>query len=123
MYDLSRDPQLENKYHGIFSDMHNEGIVEEVPEGEICCSHAMFYLPHHPVVKESSLSTKVRHVFDASAKGFNAVSLNDCLENGPNMMPDLPGIVLPFRRWKIALSADVTKAFLEIRVSHGSGCP
>ena len=51
--------------------MHNEGIIEEVHEHEICCSHSMFYLPHHPVVKESSLTTKVRPVFDASAMGFN----------------------------------------------------
>ena len=33
------------------------------------------------------------------------------------MMPDLPGILLRFRRCKIALSADVTKVFLQIRVS------
>ena len=57
-------------------------------------------------------------MFDASAKGFNGVSLNDCLETGPNMMPDLPAILLRFRRWRIALSADVTKAFLQIRVSR-----
>ena len=115
---LNSDPQLKNKYHGMFSEMHNEGILEEVPESEICCSHSMFYLPHQPVVKESSLTTNVRPVFDASAKGFNGVSLNDCLETGPNMMPDLPAILLHFKRWRIALSADVTKAFIQIRVSR-----
>ena len=33
-------------------------------------------------------------------------------------MPDLPAIFLRFRRWRIALSADVTKAFLQIRISR-----
>ena len=71
-----------------------------------------------PTVRESSLITKVRPVFDASVKGFNSVSLNDCLETGPNVTPDLPGILLRFGRWKIALSNDVTKAFLQFRVSR-----
>ena len=76
----------------------------------------VYYMPHRPVVKESSLATKVRPVFDTSAKGYNGVSLNDCLETGPSLLPDLPGILIRFRRWKVALSADVSKAFLQIQV-------
>ena len=50
-------------------------------------------MPHRPVVKDSSISTKVHPVFDASAKGHNDVSLNDCLETGPRLMPDFPDFV------------------------------
>ena len=114
---LSKDPKLESKYHDIFCDMVKDHVIEEVPADEKSNSNPVFYLPHRPVLKESSLTTKIRPVFDASAKGFNGVSLNDCLETGPNLFPDLPGILLRFRRWKVALSADVTKAFLQIQVN------
>lgn len=46
-------------------------------------------MPHRPVVKEASVSTKVRPVFDASSPGYNGVSLNDCLHAGPSLIPSL----------------------------------
>ena len=53
---------------------------------------------------------------DALAKGHNGVSPNDCLETGPSLIPDLLGILIRFRRWMVALTADVTKAFLQVQV-------
>ncbi|XP_055527690.1 uncharacterized protein LOC129720262 [Wyeomyia smithii] len=38
-----------------------------------------FFLPHHPVTREDSSTTKVRVVFDASCKGTNGISLNDAI--------------------------------------------
>ena len=35
------------------------------------------YLPHHPVIRQSALTTKLRVVFNASAKTDNGHSLND----------------------------------------------
>ena len=56
-------------------------------------------------------------MFDASAAGRNGVSLNDCMEAGPNLMPSLPEILVRFRRRKIGLTADITKAFLQVGIS------
>lgn len=39
----------------------------------------VFYLPHHSVVINDSSTTKLRVVFDASAKSSTGVSLNDTL--------------------------------------------
>ena len=110
-----RDPELGQKYHKVIADMLAEGIIEEVEETKPPVGPE-FYLPHHPVVKEQSVSTKVRPVFDASAKAPNGVSLNDCMETGPNLLPDLVGVLMRFRRWQIALTADVQKAFLQVGV-------
>ena len=111
---FAKDPELGQRYHEVISTMWKEGMIEEVDEDQPC--DLEYYLPHHPVVKENSLTTKVRPVFDASAKSINGVSLNDCVEAGPNLLPDLIGVLLRFRRWQIALTADVQKAFLQVGV-------
>ena len=111
---LEKDPSLKTRYNDVIADLEERGIVEEVPTEEMVTNFPTFYLPHHPVVKESSRSTKVRPVFDASCKGVNGISLNDCMEKGPKMIPDLVKILLRFRRWQYGLSADIQKAFLMI---------
>ena len=113
---LDRDADLSCRYNSVLQDMENDGIIEEVPEDEIVSPHPTYYMPHRPVVKEGSSTTKVRPVFDASAPSRNGVSLNDCLETGPNLIPSLPEILIRFRRWKVAFTADITKAFLQIKI-------
>ncbi|GFQ86406.1 integrase_H2C2 domain-containing protein [Trichonephila clavata] len=75
-----------------------------------------YFLPHHAIVREQKDSTKVRIVFDASSKGKGTLSLNDCLESGPNLNPDLHQILLRFRLHKVAFCADIQRAFLEIGI-------
>ncbi|GFN98662.1 pao retrotransposon peptidase superfamily [Plakobranchus ocellatus] len=114
---LSSDPELNDKYHKVFIHLEKQGTIEEIPsEGWTHSEHPIFYLPHRPVVREESTSIKNPPVFDARAKGENGVSLNDCLEIGPKLTPDLVQILLRFRRWKYGLSADIQKASLQIEV-------
>ena len=113
---LDRNPVLRTQYNEAICDMEASGIIHEVPVDEVSTVNPVFYMPHRPVVKEQSLTTKVRPVFDASAKGINGLSLNDCLETGPCLLPNLVEVLIRFRRWKVALIADVKKAFLQIRV-------
>ena len=112
---LNKDEEMAQTYHDVIQEMWVEGIIEEVVD-ESHSGSPVYYLPHHPVVKEASVSTKVRPVFDASAKSYNKISLNDCMETGPNLLPDLVGVLVRFRRWKYALTADVRKAFLQVEV-------
>ena len=107
---LARDnSDLAGRYDSVLQEMENERIIEEVPVDEKVSPHPTYYMPHHPVIKESSSSTKVRPVFDASAAGRNGASLNDCMEAGPNLMPSLPEILIRFRRRKIGLTADILR--------------
>ncbi len=74
----------------------------------------IFYLPVHGVAKETSTTTKLRAVFDASAKSSTGISLNDQLLTGPNVYPLLSTVINRFRVHSIALTADVSKMFREI---------
>ncbi|XP_044013997.1 uncharacterized protein LOC122856388 [Aphidius gifuensis] len=56
-----------------------------------------FYLPHHAVTKEDSQTTKVRVVFDESAKDNNRHTLNDILRVGPTIQADIFSLLLRFR--------------------------
>ena len=56
---------------------------KEKPETQV------FYLPMHAVYKSSSMTTKIRAVFDASARSASGVSLNDILLVGPTVHPRL----------------------------------
>jgi len=74
-----------------------------------------FYLPMHAVHKQSSTTTKIRAVFDASMKFASGVSLNDTLMVGPTVHPQLVDILLRFR-FQIALVADVSKMYRAIEL-------
>ena len=74
------------------------------------------YLPHHPVVREDKSTTKLRIVYDASAKTCGP-SLNECLYAGPKFGQSIIDILLRFRTHRTALAADIEKAFLMISIA------
>ena len=113
---LKRNPHLQLDYEAALQQLETDDMICEVPPDEVVTSGVTFYMPHRPVVKMSSTTTKVRPVFDASARGPNGVALNDVVEVGPVLMPNLLDVLLRFRRWRFGLSADIKKAFYQIRL-------
>ena len=69
----------------------------------------MDYLPMHAITKESSTSPKLRVVFEASAPASNGISLNGSLLVGPTLHPKLETILLRFRTYPVAITADISK--------------
>ena len=63
---LHKSPALLKNCNNIINDYLNEGIIEPVSDNDT--SNAIHYLPHLPVLREESDTTKVRIVYDASAK-------------------------------------------------------
>ena len=87
------------------------GTVEKVTESEkfeeTQNSKKIFYMPHRAVIRQSAESTKLRIVYDASAKANNStVSLNDCLETGPPLQNSLYDILVRSRMRPILLCGD-----------------
>uniref|UniRef100_A0A1X7TLW9 Reverse transcriptase domain-containing protein n=1 Tax=Amphimedon queenslandica TaxID=400682 RepID=A0A1X7TLW9_AMPQE len=69
------------------------GIVETVEDPGVVDGEKVHCLPHHAVVRRNRTTTKVRVVFDASARS-NGPSLNDCLHVGPRFNQMILGILL-----------------------------
>lgn len=113
---FQRNDQLYEQYDNVMCEYLTEGIIEKVDN--LTTENLVYYLPHHPVIKENRSTTKMRVVFDASSHEKDMLSLNDCLHTGPNLNPDLLNILIKFRRHKIAMMADVTKAFLQISLNE-----
>ncbi|GFT88987.1 uncharacterized protein NPIL_563081 [Nephila pilipes] len=74
----------------------------------------LFYLPQHAVKKITNEEIKWRIVFDTSSHSPGHPSLNDALEAGPNLLPDILAMLLRFRPSKIAVTSDGSQAFLQL---------
>ena len=82
---------------------------------ELSCAHH-YYLPIHAVYKQTSSTTKVRIVFDASCSSSSGVSLNDLLAPGPTLHPQLDTILMRFRTYRVALTGDISKMYREVEL-------
>ncbi|XP_018405645.1 PREDICTED: uncharacterized protein LOC108781997 [Cyphomyrmex costatus] len=112
---FKRDDIMLERYVKFMREYIDLGHVSIVKPTLGECKGAV-YLPHHGVLKESSSSTKLRVVFDASAKNNKGVSLNDALLIGPVLQDNLIDIVIRFRTYKIALTADLQKMYRQVLV-------
>ena len=75
-----------------------------------------FWLPMHAVIKLSSTTTKTRVVFDGSAITTSGISLNQALHVGPTIQATLSDTLLKFRTYPVALNADISKMYREIKL-------
>ena len=75
-----------------------------------------FYLPHHAVIKNTSLTTKLLVVFDGSAKTATGLSLNEVLMVGPTIREGLFSLLVRFRSYFYVLTADIEKMYLQTMI-------
>ena len=124
---LRKEPKLLQEYDHIIKEQEKQGIVEKIPsnleESKIANTEGIHYSPHHAVIRKDRETTKVRIVYDGSAKQQNetslqenSVSLNDCLEVGPNYIPHIFDMLSKFRNKPIGLTADIEKAYLMVSI-------
>ena len=114
---LKKSPDILKEYDTVIQDQLKCGIVERVVSTNDI-PDKVHYLPHHPVIRQAKTTTKVRVVYDASAKTGSNPSLNECLHAGPSLLDSIPDILLCFRTNKVALVGDVEKAFLMVGITE-----
>ena len=112
---LNRNAEFKHKYFEFMDNMVSNGEAElalgDTAEGEC------WYIPHHGVYHPHKPG-KLRVVFDCSAK-YRGQSLNGHLLQGPDLTNNLVGILLRFRKDKVAVSCDIKSMFHQFRVHRG----
>ncbi|XP_068679106.1 uncharacterized protein [Montipora foliosa] len=110
---LRRTDMLDD-YDAVIREQLREGVVEPAP-AEV--TGREFYLPHRAVVRRSAETTKLRVVYDASARAQEkAPSLNECLHVGPPLHNKLWSVIVRNRFHPMAVAGDLRCAFLQVRI-------
>jgi len=92
---LCKDRELGIAYHKFMSeylDMNHMELVTNVDSNS-----QTYYLPHHAVSQEDSITTKLRVVFDGSAPTSSGLSLNDGMLRRHIVQSSLYSILLRVR--------------------------
>lgn len=101
-----KKPKLCVEYNKFMQEYERLGHMHEIKSPSRDC-----FLPHHAVIRENSVTIKLRAVFDASAETSSGVSLNNIQYVDPVVQDDLFSILLRFRQHKYVVTADVEKMY------------
>lgn len=110
---FERNSNLKEQYSAAMQDYLNKGYMSIVKDGDL---EDGYYTPHHAVIKNSSMTTKWRIVFNFSAPSSTGVSLNAILHNGPTIQNSTFVIHLRFRIHKVVIMGDIEKMYLQVKV-------
>jgi len=106
---LQQDDALQTIYEEQMLDHIVKEQVELAPTTESLTG--VFYLPHHVVKKARCGKIKWSIVFVASSNEGNSSSLNDVLEMGPNLLPEVLATLLRFHGHPVSIIGDIQQAF------------
>nr|CAH7768785.1 unnamed protein product [Callosobruchus chinensis] len=110
---LTKNDCLRKMYCDFMEEYAKLGHMErvKVTGNELC-----YYMPHNGILREDSLTTKLRVVFDASAPTSSGFSLNHLQMAGPTIQQELLNILLRFRQHKYVVAADIAKMYRQALV-------
>lgn len=108
-----KQPDLKRSYADFIREYGELGHLSEAP---LHRPPGALFLPHHPVIRTKSESTRLRVVFDASATTTSGFSVNDLQMVGPVIQDSLFDILVRFRQHKYILSGDIEKMYRQIWV-------
>lgn len=112
---LAKDDKLSAAYRFFLEEYAELGHMAPLQSCDFQKS-SVYYLPHHPVIRESSKTSPLRVVFNASSVTNSGYSLNDCLLTGRKLQADLTSLLLRWRNHRLVFVADMAKMFRQILV-------
>ena len=113
---FERNPNVQLQYSKVLQTYLDKGYIAEVKKSDVLAAGVnQWFLPHFPVIREDRATTKVRVVFDGSAK-VNGFAINDFMYTGPKLQNDLVNVLLRFCRYPVALAADISEMFLQVQL-------
>ncbi|XP_076245382.1 uncharacterized protein LOC143185936 [Calliopsis andreniformis] len=110
-----KNPAQKGEYCTFMKEYEDLGHMTRITDCK--AQKLQFFLPHHAVFKQTSTTTKLRVVFDGSAKTSSGLSLNEVQQVGPTVQDDLMSIALRFRKHKYVLSADIEKMYRQVQIA------
>ena len=113
---LKNQPDVLKKYDAVIQEQLSAGVIELVEENVVVETGNVHTLPHREVIRENKDTTKLRVIYDASSKRQGEVSLNDCMNASPALVPLIFDVFMRFRLNLVALVGDLEKAFLNIQI-------
>ena len=125
---LSFEQSLHTKGHfqefeAVMDEYLQSGHAEPVPEADLeKLPDSVFCLPIHMVRKGFSTTTKVRAIFDASAKSSTEVPLNDTQLTEPMVHSSLVDILLHFPFYRIAFTTDISRMYRAVSLTRLELC-
>lgn len=112
---FEKDPKYARAYSDFLTEYekleHMKQVPASLPEPELA-----YYLPHHGVTRNTSLTTKLRVVFNGSSPTTTGVSLNDLLHVGSKLQTDVFDVLIWFRQFRYVFSSDIEKMYRQINV-------
>ena len=111
---LKKKEFVKEEYQKTIKTYVKKGYPRKVPESEQP-TREVWYVPHFPIVKMSKSTTKVRIVFDCSAK-CNDISLNNVIHAGPKLQKELFDVLIRFHHNPVALICDIQEMYLQIEI-------
>lgn len=106
--------QFKAKYVDFMRDYALSGHMIKLETPNLDSPH--YFIPHHGVFKQHGHVSKLRTVFDASAKTSTTVSLNDTLLTGEKLQTNICDIILNFRTHNVVFSCDIRQMYRQIKV-------
>ena len=111
---LLKNPDVMKAYDEVIDNYLDKGYIRKVPVTEKQ-PESKWYLPHFAIVKPNKATTKIRIVFDASAR-YEGTSLNDMIYSGPKLQRELFDVLLRFRCHPVAVVCDIAEMYLRIQI-------
>ncbi|XP_015124137.1 uncharacterized protein LOC107046130 [Diachasma alloeum] len=113
---LSSNPSYGKLYKDFINEYEALGHMKRVLEASE--PSPVFYLPHHGVLREDSITTKLRVVFNGSSKTSSGVSLNEILHSGGKLQVEGSDVLIWLRTHRWVVGRDIVKMFRQINVNE-----
>ncbi|XP_044595862.1 uncharacterized protein LOC123272906 [Cotesia glomerata] len=112
---METEPSYKEAYTKFLTEYESLGHMQAIPTVDPE-PEPVYYLPHHGILRGSSLATKFRVVFNASNKTTSGVSLNDLLHTGAKLQRDLFEVLIWFRLFQYVFTSDIEKMYRQIKI-------
>ncbi|XP_063989937.1 uncharacterized protein LOC135169131 [Diachasmimorpha longicaudata] len=113
---LQKDEAYSALYKAFIREYHQLNHLQEAPETPE--PSPAYYLPHHGVLRDDAMTTKLRVVFNGSSASSTRISLNDILYSGGKLQVDAVNVLTWVRKHQFVFGTDIMKMFRQIRVHH-----